>query len=145
MEREQFETLVEERAALKNRYQDGREKLDLIREAQADAIKRLNEWNILATSEIASETDDTGKARFSNQEKRNAELLTRQMNSQDFAVLEHAIGVINNDIAGAMNAQARLAIEIDTKTILIDYELSHGDIEIATERAVKRFFATRIQ
>lgn len=77
--------------------------------------ERLKSWELIEMSRIANEVDDNGKAKYSNDAKRQAELLHRISESEEYgsldyeaAELEDNVTLLNISIEKLFNEQGNL-------------------------------------
>lgn len=76
-------------------------KFDLLREQEKLTTERDKQkmWGLVEMANIANAVDDNGKAKYSNEVKRNAELQNRKEQSEEYKVMEVAIKMLEKEVA----------------------------------------------
>lgn len=92
-------------------------KLELISKQQGleDIRSKMRIWELATLSEITNEVDEKGKAKYSNDTKRQAELQNRKESSEAYKndsdilkSLEYELGMINIRLEKLFNEQGNL-------------------------------------
>ncbi len=121
---------------INQRIRENGKSLNLLQSKAGEIRKGMASWEAATMNAIASEIDEnTNKPKYSNAEKREAEMVIRKTNSVEYANLENALEYAGREIAIVLN-------DIHADTRELDYVIATaGDSVVESAMVECREFA----